>query len=211
MQLCESESVTLKKIKQTVTFLLTKKKIENIINYFEDGFTPLHCLTENYYVNEEMIQYFIDNNVNLDQVDRHGNTPLSNICSNPSVTLNMIKLLATPNNVYLTNQSVEYPLILICYNDNITLDMLKYLLEYDTFRSYPEDYEISMIKYLNLCEADMETKLEIIRYIKEFIIKYGWYDWTMGKLEKYKHCINPQIFEELYTINSSTKSAAKIQ
>lgn len=110
--------------KELIKFL--KEKNFGINEKLSDGSNLLH-LTATYNKGNSLINYLINNGININDIDDDGNTPLSKAITNPSIeplkTLIKVKTL-DPN---IPNNKKEYPLGLAIENNRN--DVVSYLFD----------------------------------------------------------------------------------
>jgi ankyrin repeat protein len=113
----------------------------------------------------------VDHGANINSVNKWKSTPLMWLCTNKSVTLDLVKYMVENGaDINHTNMKEETSLIWLCKSKSITL----------------------------------EKKLEIVKYMKKYVIDI---DKEIERIEDIEN--KEEIIEELKRIESTTKSAAK--
>jgi hypothetical protein len=200
--------------------------------------TPLICTCKNEEVKLDIMKYLIEIGVNVNRVEFWEDDALYHLCNNPDVTLEKIKCLVENgvisdkhsiiNLCKNPNSTLEQIKYLVNFSETKELDsdaLFAVLGNHDN--SFENIFEIVKflieekgldVNYRNghyscltvLCENIMIfKKLEIVRYIKNYINDIDEEIKLVLRLKYMKDELKYEIIDELNKVDSTTKSAAK--
>jgi ankyrin repeat protein len=164
------------------------------------------CLFEE--IKLDQIKLMLEDGEDINVENEYEETPLLFLCENKSVTLDLIRYMVENGaDINHADWCENTPLIYLCGNKSVTLDLIKYMVEKGADINHVNDHgETPIILLIHNKSLPLEKKLEIINYMKKYIIDI---DKEIEKIKQTACEYKEEIIEELGRVESTTKSAAK--
>jgi ankyrin repeat protein len=187
-----------------------KYLVENkaLLNSTENSPFLLACSKKN--LSQEMLEYLISQNSNVNVKDKQDNTALHFLCKNEKCSLEMLKYLISQNsNVNAKDKQDNTALHFLCKNENCSPEMLDYLISQNSNVNAKDKQDNTALHFL--CKNE-KCSLEMLEYLisqnSNVNAKDKQDNTALHFLCKNENC-SPEMLEYLISQNSNVNAKDK--